>query len=226
LDRAAMLDIAAAAWSASLRYEVAVIFTPPALDIEAIKTRVPGLSVFAQAMDDGLPGRSTGAILPEALRAIGADGVFLNHAERPLSPEDLRSAMRRADEAELRTLVCAQDTDEALLYASWSPYIVLLEPHDLIGTAHRGDRPWIRSANRAIAEVDPTVLVMHSGGVADPDDVRSVIAHGADGTGCTSAIVRATDPAEMVAEMIRAVREGWDDRVVTTSSTTTEERQS
>jgi triosephosphate isomerase (TIM) len=220
-----MLEIGEAAWHASVRYDVAVIFTPPALDIEAIKSRLPGLWVFAQAMDYGRPGRSTGAILPEALSAIGADGVFLNHAERPLSPDALRSAMRRADETGLRTLVCAEDTSEAMLYASWSPYIVLLEPHDLIGTAHKGDRPWIHSANRAIANVDPTVLVMHSGGVADPEDVRSLIAQGADGTGCTSAIVSATDPPETAAAMIRAVREGWDERHIdVTSSTITKER--
>jgi triosephosphate isomerase (TIM) len=224
LGRSAMLDIAEAAGRASERYDVAVIFTPPALDIEAIKSRVPALWVFAQGMDDGRPGRTTGAILPEALAAVGADGVLLNHAERPLSQEALRAAMRRADEAGLRTLVCANNTSEATLYASWSPDIVLLEPHDLIGTVHKGERPWIRSANHAIAQVNSAVLVMHSGGVAEPDDVRSLIAQGADGTGCTSAIVGARDPGEMAAVMIRAVREGWDERnVPVATSTTTKE---
>jgi triosephosphate isomerase len=224
LTRSALFEIADVAREASVRYDVSVIITPPVVDIEAVKSRVPGLWVFAQAMDDRPPGRSTGAVLPEALRAIGADGVLLNHAERPLSFEALRSAIRRADETQLRTLVCAQDASEAVRYAEWSPDIVLLEPHDLIGTTHKDDRPWIPAANRAIADVDPTVLVMHGGGVADPHDVRALIAQGADGTGCTSAIVRARDPGDMTAAMIRAVREGWDERTtaVAASSTTKE----
>jgi triosephosphate isomerase (TIM) len=221
LDRAALIEVAEAASDASVRYDVAVILTPPALDIEVLKSRFPRLWIFAQAMDDRPAGRSTGAILPEALHAVGADGVLLNHAERPLDPAALRSAMMRAEEAQLQTLVCAQDTSEAVRYAAWSPDIVLLEPHDLIGTARKAGRPWIAGANRAVAGVDPAVLVMHSGGVSDPDDVRSLVGQGADGTGCTSAIVRAPDRSEATAAMIRAVREGWDERIAAIVSSTT-----
>lgn len=211
LDRKSLLELADAAAAASEDYDVDLIITPPALDIEATKLAAPKLWVFAQAMDIARPGASTGAILPEALAAAGADGVMLNHGERPLDELALRYAVERAGEAGLMVLVCANDISEARRYAAWSPELILLEPHELIGTVD-GTRPPIARANAEIAEVNPDVLVMHSGGVANEHDARAIIADGAAGTGCTTAIVRAADRSEATSRMVRAVREGWDSR--------------
>jgi triosephosphate isomerase (TIM) len=223
LSRAELLEVVDAAATAAARYDVAVIVTPPALDVEAVKRAAPGLWVFAQAMDLAAPGTSTGAILPQALAAAGADGVMLNHAERPLAERALPDAIARARAAGLLTLVCADDTEEGVRCAAEGADLVLLEPHELIGTAHRSERPWIGPANAAIARVAPHVLVMHSGGVADEHDVQALIAQGADGTGCTSAIVRAADRRATTDRMIRAAREGWEARQLVGSSTVTDE---
>jgi triosephosphate isomerase (TIM) len=212
LDRAELLDVVDAACSASVGHDVAVIITPPALDIEVVKRAAPGLWVFAQSMDVAARGASSGAIIAEALADVGADGVMLNHAERPLAERALRTAIDRARDAGLRTLVCANDSAEAAHFAAWHPDLILLEPHDLIGTAHGRERPWIAQANAAVARVDPRILVMHSGGVAHESDVQAIIAQGAAGTGCTSAIVRATDRRRTVTQLIAAVREGWERR--------------
>lgn len=219
LDRIALLEVADAAATAAAEYRVEVIITPPALDIEAAKHTAPALWVFAQSMDPATPGPSTGAITPEALAAVGADGVMLNHAERPLEEHALQASIWRARKAGLMTLVCANDVHEASRYAAWAPDLILLEPHDLIGTNNGQERPSIAEANAAIAEVDSRVLVMHSGGVATERDVREIISQGADGTGCTTAIVRAADRREVTARMIGAVRAGWDTRRVASSLT-------
>lgn len=212
LDRAALLEIADAASAAAARYDIDVIITPPALDIETVKQAAPGLWIFAQAMDTAQAGTSTGAIVPEALAAVGADGVMLNHAERPLNDHELSAAIWRAREAGMLTLVCAEDVRQATRYAALGPNLILLEPHDLIGTSNGGERPEIAGANAAVASIDPAALVMHSGGVRDEHEVQAIIAQGAAGTGCTTAIVRATDRRETTTRMIRAVRDGWDAR--------------
>jgi triosephosphate isomerase (TIM) len=212
LDRASLLELVEAASTASVRYDVAVILTPPALDIEAVKKAGPRLWVFAQSMDTAPPGRSTGSILPEALKAVGADGVMLNHAERPLQESALPAAIGRARDAGLLTMICAEDVEQAKRYASWGPDMLLVEPHDLIGTASRTDRPWIPEVNEAVGRVNPDVLIMHSGGIADEEAVRAVISRGAAGTGCTTAIVQATDRRAVTARMIHAARQGWDAR--------------
>ena len=223
LSRDELLEVVEAAQAASTRYDVAVIVTPPALDVEAVKRAAPDVWVFAQAMDLAEPGSSTGAILPQALAAAGADGVMLNHAERPLAEAVMPRAIEQARTAGLQTLVCAEDAAQATRFAAWAPDVILLEPHDLIGTAHRSHRPWIAQANAAVARVDPRVLVMHGGGVADEYDVRAILAQGATGTGCTSAIVRASDRRATTERMIRAVREGWDVRTDLVTSTTTDD---
>lgn len=212
LDREALLEIVDAARAASVRYDVPVIVTPAALDIEAVKRAAPDLWVFGQAMDVASEGAGTGAILPRALAVVGADGVMLNHVERRPDEHVLPEALRQAHEAGLLTLLCADDLEQATRYARWSPTILLFEPPELIGTAHRAPRPWIAEANTAVGRVDPNIVVMHSGGIADEHDVRALIAQGAAGTGCSTAIVRADDPPDMTTRMIRAAREGFDSR--------------
>jgi len=41
--------------------------------------------IYVQHVDFQEPGRNTGYILPEAVKAAGARGVFLNHSEHRLS---------------------------------------------------------------------------------------------------------------------------------------------
>lgn len=149
---------------------------------------------------------------PEALAAVGADGVMLNHVERPLDEDALSNAIRRAHEAGLLALVGAEDVEQATRYAALEPDLILLEPRDLIGTANGLDRPSITVSNAAVANVNPNVLVLHGGGIADEHAARMIMEQGAAGTGCTTAIVAATDRNEAVQRMVQAVREGWNSR--------------
>jgi triosephosphate isomerase len=212
LSRRQLLELASDASEAAIEYDVAVIMTTPALDIEKVKARTPTLWVFAQHVDPKRPGRSTGAIVPEALRDVGADGVMLNHFEKPLSFDDLTVTIERAHEVELLTLVCADTDADAERYAALHPQLLLAEPPHLIGAPGGIERPWIRELNDRIARIDRNILVMHSGGIGSSDDVYNVIREGASGTGATSAIVNSPQPGLMARNMIRAVREAWNDR--------------
>jgi triosephosphate isomerase len=58
--------------------------------------------------------------------------------------------------------------------------------------------------------VDPTVLMMQAGGVSSPGVAESIMAAGVDGTGSTSGVLGATDPAAAAREFISATRAGWD----------------
>lgn len=224
LTRRELLEVALAAARAGQRHQVDVILTPPALDIEIVKAAAPDLWIFAQTVDTARPGRSTGAITPEALRAAGADGVMLNHAERPLPNDRIHLALNRAAEAGLRTMICVDGLHEAQLFARHHPDIILAEPHRLIGTAHDNERPWIPVINDAVASTSPRTLVLHAGGVSNATDVTRLIAQGAAGTGCTTAIVAASDRANAVETMIRAVREAWDAREPQAKAETDTER--
>jgi triosephosphate isomerase (TIM) len=212
LSRKELLELSSAASVASAAYDVRVIITPPALDLEIVKALEPELWVFAQGMDLAQLGPSTGALLPEALADVGADGVLLNHPERPLSDDDVAAGVERAHRCHLLAMVCAEDESQARTVATYGADIVLSEPRRLIGTSIGAARPWIPHVNRAVSEANPHALVMHGGGIAHPSDVLNVMSQGADGTGCTSAVVFADDRLAVTHSLIRAVREGWDKR--------------
>jgi triosephosphate isomerase len=64
-----------------------------------------------------------------------------------------------------------------------------------------------------IKAIDPTILVLQAAGISSGKDVYRVIRAGAEATGSSSGIAKAPDRAAMVDEMIRAVRQAWDDRM-------------
>ena len=210
----AALELALAADRLAERYDVDIIYTPQSVDLRMIAAAVKRVLVFAQHMDPLEPGKGVGSVLPEAVKEAGAAGVLLNHAERRLSLSDLARTVERAREVGLATLVCADDAAQALAAAQLGPDIILAEPPGLIGAAGGGveARDYVRRINESIRAVDPGIRVLHGAGIAGPEDVRAMIALGAEATGCTSAVVRAPDPAKMLEMMIQALREAWDAR--------------
>jgi triosephosphate isomerase len=194
-------------------YGVQVIITPQYVDIPLLARELKHALVFAQHMDALQPGRGVGSVLAEALRAAGAAGVLLNHAEKRLSREDLERTMNRAHGAGLATMVCADDLEDAEAVARLSPNIIIAESPALIGAGRRSDQDRaVAAINEAIWKINPAIRVLHGAGISNGQDVYDIIAAGAQGTGSTSGILLAAAPLAMVEEMIRAVRRAWDER--------------
>ena len=80
-----ILELAQAADAASKKYDVDIIFTCPVVDIRRVKENTSRIHVFAPHMDPIPVGRGLADILPESLVAAGAEGVMLNHVEKPLT---------------------------------------------------------------------------------------------------------------------------------------------
>jgi triosephosphate isomerase len=202
--------LVAAAAQAGADHGVAVVVTVPTAYIAPVVGLGTGALVFAQQLSgDGL-GPSFGSVTAEALVDVGAHGVMLNHDSAPLPREQLRHAVGRATSVGLATIVCAGTDDEAAEVAALGPDVVLYEPPHLIGAAGGTDRPWITSSALYVHAVDPTVLMMQAGGVSSPGVAESIMAAGVDGTGSTSGVLGATDPAAAAREFISATRAGWD----------------
>lgn len=198
----------------SRRYGVDIIFTAQYTDIRPIAEMTTQIHVFAQHMDPVYPGRGIGAVLPEALKEAGAEGVLLNHEEKQLTLKTLNQCIQRAREAGLQTLVCAGTVEEAAAVACLKPDIILAESPKLIGKRARGpeDMEDIRKINEAVHQIDPDILILHGAGISDEKDVYEVIKAGADATGSTSGILKADDPEEMIEKMISKVALAWEER--------------
>lgn len=206
-----ILRLAKAADKASEKYDVRIILTPQPSDIYLLARETKNVLIFAQHMDTIEVGRGQGAILPEALKAAGAVGVMLNHAEKPMSFADLSKAIRRADELGLATIVCADSLKEAEAIALLNPNIIVAEPTELIGTGQTSDEEYVRATTTAIKTVNQEIQVLQAAGIKNGQDVYKVIRAGADATGTTSGIMKAEDPEMMLDEMISAVRKAWDE---------------
>ena len=99
-----MLKLAKVIDKTAMKYDVDVIVTPQYTDIKLLADNTERIFVFAQHMDYLVPGRGLGSVLPEAVKAAGAKGVMLNHAEKPLTLEVVEKTIRRAEEVGLLLL--------------------------------------------------------------------------------------------------------------------------
>lgn len=207
-----VIALAKTADKASREYGVDIFFTAPFLNLQEVVRTTENLFVLAPHMDPLQPGRGISKILPESVKAAGAAGVMLNHAEHPLDFRTLQATIARAEELGLLTVVCADSVAEARAIASLHPTVIIAEPSELIGTGKTSDLSYIRESTTAIKSVDPEVLVLQAAGVKTTDDVYRNIAAGADATGTTSGVVCAEDPHKMLTDMIAAVRRAYDER--------------
>ena len=129
-----VIDLAKAADAASEKYDVDILFTTPLVEIARVKAATRRIHVFAPHMDPLRPGRGLADTLPESLVAAGAEGVMLNHCEKPLSLSVLKATIERAKEVGLTTIVCADSCTEASMIARLKPDIIVAEPTELVGT--------------------------------------------------------------------------------------------
>lgn len=205
-----MLKLAQAADVASKKYDVRIIITPQYSDIRPLVEGTEHVLIFAQHMDPLTVGRGLGSVLPEAIKAAGAHGVMLNHAEKPMTVSNLYKAIKRADEVGLLSIVCADTIEEARAIAHFSPNIIVAEPTELIGKGKPSDKKYIQETTSAIKKINPEIQVLQGAGITNGNDVYNVIIAGAEATGTTSGIMKADNPEEMLDEMIKAVRTAWD----------------
>ena len=206
------LALAKAADEAAEKYGLTVFFTCPFADIRLIAGNTKEVVVTAQHMESLRPGRGMGHVLPESLKEAGAGAVFLNHAENSMTVAELCKTIKRAKELEMLTIVCADSVAEGLDIAQFHPDILLCEPTDLIGTGQTADDSYVLDACDQIRKIDPKIAVMIASGVTTAEDCYRVVKLGADGTGATSGILKAPDPAVRVHEMADAIVRAFQER--------------
>ncbi len=211
-----MLALAKHADALSEKFQVQIIVTPQCVDIRLLAQEMKRALIFAQHMDALGVGRGVGSVLPEAVKAAGATGVLLNHAEKKLPLDVLQRTIKRADDVGLATIVCADNLEDAAVIARMEPNIIIAESPQQIGTGKRGDddQQAITQINQIVWDINSQIRVLHGAGISCGQDVYNVIAGGAQGTGSTSGIILAKDPFAMLEEMISAVRAAWDMRRV------------
>ena len=196
------------------KYKVNIILDSPDTEIYNVAKNVNSkyVHIYTQHMDSIPVGRGMGRTLPEAVKEAGAVGVMLNHAERKLTLEEIEKAIKRADELNLATMVCADSIEEVKAISKLAPNILVAEPTELIGTGKPADKEYVDEVIKVIKEINPNIKPFPSAGITKGEDCYNIIKAGASASGCSSAIAKAENPLKLAEEMISAVRRAYDER--------------
>lgn len=208
-----VLEYALAADKAAEKYDIDVLFITPAVEIRRIVENTKNLIVLAPYMDTLRPGRGMADILPEGLKAAGAEGVVVNHCEKPMSLPAIKATIDRANELDMLVFACADTVAEAKAIAQLGPDIINPEPTELIGGSGGGvsDMGYVREVIDAIKEINPDIMVEQAAGITNGEQVYDFIMAGSEAAGAASGIMNAEDPLAMIDEMIAATRRAADD---------------
>lgn len=207
-----VLEYALAADRAAERYDVDVLFICPAVEIRRVAENTKHLIVLAPYMDTLRPGRGMADVLPEGLKAAGAQGVVINHCEKPMSLPQMKKTIDRARELDFLVFACADTLDEAKAIAQLHPDIINPEPSAIIGGGN-GVSPmaYVKDCIDAIKAIDPSILVEQAAGITNGQQVYDFILAGSEAAGAASGIMNAKDPLAAIDEMIAATRRAADD---------------
>lgn len=175
-----------------------------AVDLRNIAENVD-IPVFAQHIDPVGYGSTTGHILPEAVKSVGAYGTLLNHAERRISMDVLEKSILRAKEAGLFTVVCANTPQAAVEISKFNPDLIAVEPPDLIG----GDIS-VSSADPGIITTSCDLIggdkLLVGAGVKTGEDVKKCIELGASGVLLASGVTKADDPESVLRDLANGLK--------------------
>ncbi|MFZ5954883.1 MAG: triose-phosphate isomerase [Nanoarchaeota archaeon] len=158
------------------------------------------IKIYAQHTDYFEPGRNTGFILPESLKANGADGTFLNHSEHRLDFKVLEKTIDRCKKIKLKTAVFAKNLNEAKKIEKLKPDLLIIEPPELIaGNVSVSDsRPELI---KNIAKSLKTNFLVGAG-IHSNQDLKVALKLGASGIALSSAIMTSKNPEKILKELI------------------------
>lgn len=207
-----LLEYAIAADKAAEKYDIDVLFICPAVEIRRVCENTKNLIVLAPYMDTLRPGRGMADVLPEGLKAAGAQGVVINHCEKPMSLSQMKATIERARELDMLVFACADTLAEAKAIAQLHPDIINPEPSDIIGGGN-GVSPmaYVKDSIKVIKDIYPDIMVEQAAGITNGQQVYDFIMAGSEAAGAASGIMNAADPLAMIDEMIAATRRAADD---------------
>lgn len=209
----AVLEFAKAADRAAVKYDVDVLFISPYTEIRRIRENCPHLILLAPYMDTLRPGRGMADVLPEALKAAGAQGVVINHCERPMTLSAIKQTIDRANELEMLSFVCADTVEEAMAIAQLHPDIINPEPTELIGSGNASDMRYVTEAIQAVKSIDKNIMVEQAAGITTAQQIYDFIMAGSEAAGSASGILKSRDPLALLDEMVSYVKKAREDLI-------------
>ena len=177
-----------------------IIIGVQASDIAKL-TKKTKLKVFSQHVDYQKPGRQTGFILPEAVKADKAAGTFLNHSEHKLSFPVLKKTIKRCKQLKLKTLVFASNLKQAKKITKLKPDYIVIEPPELVAGKISVSKSKPKLIKNIAKNLKSKFLI--GAGIHTKEDIKIAINLGACGIAISSAITKAKNPGKKLKNLLR-----------------------
>ncbi len=181
------------------KFGINLVVAVQATDIYRIAQEV-SIPVFAQHVDDISFGAHTGYLLSEAVRKAGASGTLINHSEHRVDFSKISSIIRRAQEAGLFTIVCAETPQECAEICQFKPDLVAFEPPELIGGDISVSTAKPDIVADAVSLCHPSKVLVGAG-VKNGHDLRIALELGACGVLLASGVTKAQNPEAVLKDL-------------------------
>lgn len=193
--------------SVALVRKASIVVCPPMVELSKVASAVT-ISVFSQHTDNKKPGSITGYVSPQSVKAAGAKGTLINHAEHRMAPQDIEATVEACRNLGLISVVCTDTAETSAEMARFSPDFIAVEPPELIGgdiSVTTADPSIVSRTVEMVRAVDPRVKVLCGAGVKNGRDVRAALDLGASGVLLASGVVKAKDVKAALQDLVSAL---------------------
>ncbi len=187
---------------------VNIIIAPPTPLIYTV-ANIVDIPVYAEHVDISKVGSTTGFIVPELVKDMGAVGSIINHSEHQLPVNIVAQTVERLKQLGMGTVVCAVDQNKTKIFAGMNPDAVAVEPPELIGSgiAVSKARPEVVTDSlKAVTAARSASKLICGAGIVTGEDVKKALELGAEGVLVASGIVKAVDPEAKILELAEQLR--------------------
>ncbi len=177
----------------------------PMLSLVSSKTKV---ALYSQSVGDQAGDKTTGAVLPEAVKAAGASGTILNHSESRRDPAELGRLVPRVLGMGMGVCICSQTEEEAARLARLGPTFLAIEPPELIGSGVAVSRERPELIQKTVSAVRSTGFrgkILCGAGIVSGEDVARAVELGVDGVLVASSVVKSKDWESKVKELANSL---------------------
>lgn len=164
-------------------------------------------NILAQHVDDTELGAFTGSVPAKMIREAGAKGSLINHSEKRIGFEKLKTTIEKTKIEKLQSFVCAESVEEARKIASLEPTAIAIEPPELIGSGRSvttARAEIVIDGLNAVKAINPKIIFLCGAGVSNKSDAKKALELGAEGVLLASAFVNSKNPKEFLEELADA----------------------
>ena len=167
-----------------------VIVAVPTTDIEEIAKKTK-LKVYAEHVDHFTGPKTTGYVIPEAVKSAGAKGMLINHSEHKISMKEIKLTVNRCKKLKMKSVVCVTKLSDVKRIAKMRPTAIAYEDPKIISSGRSITKYDANSVKKFAKMLSRTKITPLCGaGISSKNDITEAKKLGCKGVLISSAIAK------------------------------------